>query len=84
MDQVVVMDNHLHLILEFNSSRKSLGQVIQVLKSWITRELKEPKTVWQSNYYEHVIRNERTLQKIRKYIADNPLAEQIKSEQFYE
>ena len=29
--------------------------------------------VWQRNYYEHIIRKEDDLEKIRKYIADNPL-----------
>jgi len=28
--------------------------------------------VWQRNYYEHVIRNEEELNKIRQYIIDNP------------
>ena len=78
------MDNHLHLILKFESSRKSLGQVIQILKSWVSRELKGSKPVWQSNYHEHVIRNDRALRKIREYIENNPLAEQIKCDQFYE
>jgi len=29
------------------------------------------KTVWQRNYYEHVIRNEESLNRIREYIAYN-------------
>jgi REP element-mobilizing transposase RayT len=28
--------------------------------------------VWQRNYYEHVIRNENDMTRIRAYIADNP------------
>ncbi|MDH5543922.1 MAG: transposase, partial [Nitrospinota bacterium] len=28
--------------------------------------------VWQRNYYEHVIRNNKALDSIRQYIADNP------------
>jgi REP element-mobilizing transposase RayT len=30
------------------------------------------KRVWQRNYYEHIIRNERTLQRVRGYIDANP------------
>ena len=30
-------------------------------------------SVWQRNYYEHVIRNEESLNNIREYIAENPL-----------
>ena len=29
--------------------------------------------LWQRNYYEHVIRNDRELDKVREYIATNPL-----------
>jgi hypothetical protein len=29
--------------------------------------------LWQRNYYDHVIRNERELDKEREYIATNPL-----------
>ena len=28
--------------------------------------------VWQRNYYEHIIRDEESLRRIRRYIADNP------------
>ena len=31
--------------------------------------------LWQPNYYEHIIRNEKLLDKIRKYIQDNPYKE---------
>lgn len=31
------------------------------------------KPVWQRNYYEHVVRNENELNRIRKYIQVNPM-----------
>jgi len=31
------------------------------------------KSLWQRNYYEHVIRNENALNQIRQYIIDNPM-----------
>ncbi len=31
------------------------------------------KAFWQRNYYEHVIRNEKELKRIREYIRNNPL-----------
>ncbi len=37
-----------------------------------TRGLSKGVSIWQHNYYEHVIRNERDLQKIREYIVNNP------------
>ena len=29
-------------------------------------------TIWQRNYYEHIIRTQRALNAIREYIIDNP------------
>ncbi|MDA2918807.1 hypothetical protein MYX76_04825 [Desulfobacterota bacterium AH_259_B03_O07] len=29
--------------------------------------------LWQRNYYEHIIRNEKDLHEIREYIANNPI-----------
>jgi hypothetical protein len=29
--------------------------------------------LWQRNYYEHIIRNKESLNRIREYIADNPI-----------
>lgn len=34
--------------------------------------------LWQSDYFERVIRNERELNSIRKYIRNNPLQWQIR------
>jgi putative transposase len=60
----------------------TLGEVMGAFKSlvftvyldWIqahdpTRRAK----FWQRNYYEHIIRNERELHAIRRYIRDNPI-----------
>lgn len=45
-------------------------------KSAVTKLIRgrgEPGTlVWQRNYFEHVIRNDKSLQRIRQYIHDNP------------
>jgi REP element-mobilizing transposase RayT len=30
-------------------------------------------TFWQSNYYEHVVRDDGEMERIRRYIAENPL-----------
>lgn len=31
-----------------------------------------PGRLWQRNYYEHIVRNDKSLQHLRQYIADNP------------
>ncbi|MCK4936378.1 MAG: transposase [Elusimicrobiales bacterium] len=87
LDFYVIMPNHIHLILVLNNANVSLPKIINAFKSWVTRDIKKMisaqgavttsknlKYVWQPNYYEHVIRNEKSLSKIREYIENNPLA----------
>lgn len=61
----------------FQSPSQSLGSIVRGFKSATTKRINEirgtPGTaVWQRNYYEHVIRNESELIRIREYIANNP------------
>jgi putative transposase len=56
----------------------SLGAVIAQFKSRVTKRLwKTPSLkdtpIWQRNYYEHVIRNEKDLQNKMDYINANPM-----------
>jgi putative transposase len=56
---------------------KSLSSAISGFKSAATSRInKIPKTfgspVWQRNYYEHIIRDESSLERIREYIENNP------------
>ncbi len=56
---------------------QSLSSVIQYYKSISTRKINSAldtrgSRVWHRNYYEHVIRNENELGKIREYIENNP------------
>ncbi len=55
----------------------SLGQIIGHFKSIVTKRVRKSGAstsipVWQRNYYEHVIRTESDLQRIREYIIANP------------
>jgi REP element-mobilizing transposase RayT len=54
------MDDHIHLILNFEGVGTSLGEIIRTFKALIKYESGE-KEFWQRNYYEHVIRNEKAL-----------------------
>ncbi len=56
----------------------SLPTVIRSFKSAVTQRSNAlhgtpGASVWQRNYYEHVIRDEASLQGMREYIANNPL-----------
>jgi len=57
---------------------RSVGAIIAQFKSLVTKRLNltQPNhagSIWQRNYYEHVIRNEESLNRIREYIATNAL-----------
>ena len=55
----------------------SLGVIVGNFKSVTARRINGLRhtpgaPVWQRNYHEHVVRDERELNAIRQYIADNP------------
>jgi REP element-mobilizing transposase RayT len=59
------------------SKPKSLGAFMAGFKSAVTKRINAMRntpgmSVWQRNYYEHVIRNETDYHRIAEYIADNP------------
>jgi REP element-mobilizing transposase RayT len=62
----------------FGGSRTgSLSVIIGQFKSMVTRRVqrltrKSDVLFWQRNYFEHVIRNDADLFRIRQYIIDNP------------
>ena len=58
--------------------RHALPEIVRGLKTFSSRRINEIRNtlgvkLWQRNYYEHIIRNENELNKIRKYIQENPL-----------
>jgi REP element-mobilizing transposase RayT len=55
----------------------SLGTIVGNFKSVTTRRINRMRKtpgarLWQSNYYEHIVRDENDLQRIREYIRANP------------
>ncbi|MCK5534228.1 transposase [bacterium] len=82
IDYQVIMPTHIHAILIFDGVKVALGEVIRTFKALVSKESNR-KRIWQRGYYEHVIRGERALLKIREYIQNNPLIEDINFKQFY-
>ncbi len=67
---------HIHAPLR--RKPKTLGSIIAGFKSVVTHRINSFREnsnspFWQRNYYEHVIRDEEDLNRIRQYIIDNPL-----------
>ena len=55
----------------------SLGAIVRSFKSAVSKRANElhlkAGALWQRNYYEHVIRDDVSLARIREYIVTNPL-----------
>lgn len=57
---------------------RSLNAIVQNFKSITARHIHKIPThadrpIWQRNYYEHIIRNDAALERIRVYIENNPM-----------
>ncbi len=88
LDMFVVMPNHLHGIIVLSDAgaatraAPTVGDVVGAFKSLFTVQFIDgvknkrwaafDRRIWQRNYYEHVIRNEGDLARVRRYIDENP------------
>lgn len=83
IDAFVVMPNHVHGIViigpeaDRGAKRAPLSEVIRGFKTYSARRVNGTRGVYgvpvgQRNYYERIIRNDRELQTVRRYIAENP------------
>jgi len=88
IDYYCIMPNHVHLIIVIHEIRRGgvtpplqmpkLGNIIAYFKYKSTKQINIIRNspgipVWQRNYYEHIIRNDKELYESRKYIENNPL-----------
>ena len=54
----------------------SIGSIVRGFKIGVTkwfRQNRQVHVVWQRNFYEHIIRNDDSLNRIREYIMYNPI-----------
>jgi REP element-mobilizing transposase RayT len=86
VDEFVVMPNHVHGIVVLvgaqfsapNSAagrRPHLGEVVRTFKAASTRLIREAGETgfaWQPGYYDHVIRDDADMKRVRSYIRANP------------
>jgi len=60
---------------KFHSPSKTIGSIVRGFKIGVTKWFRNHTdiyNVWQRNYWDHIIRNENELNRIRQYIIDNP------------
>ena len=66
-------DNN-HPMNQFGPQSKNLASIIRGFKSAVTQKAGQihPDLAWQPRYYDHIIRNKQSFQKITTYIKNNP------------
>ncbi len=93
LDEFVIMPNHVHGIIlidnpnesdvaevKFEMRKRTLSVVMRTFKAAATanaRKIRPAIDLWQSRFFDRIIRNDQELQRIRKYILDNPLRWEI-------
>ena len=83
VDNWVIMPNHIHILIRiteqmnpFPTIRCDIPNVIGKYKAAVTRKVERSLIysgkLWQSSFYDHVIRNQEDYLSIWQYIAGNP------------
>ena len=80
IDQYVIMPNHIHMILMLEETagenpRPTIMDVVCTYKSLTTRQCKKVHPIeklFQTSFYEHVIRGWHDYCEIAEYIVNNP------------
>ncbi|MBR4622058.1 MAG: hypothetical protein IKO44_00830 [Ruminococcus sp.] len=89
IDRYVIMPDHIHIIMILQDmpgtagasprpTKSSVSDIICAYKSLVTRKCNEiddtpGRKIFQTSFYEHIIRNEESYLEICKYIYDNPI-----------
>lgn len=88
LDEFVIMPNHIHGIIfidkelqinwkenKFGPQSNNLPSIIRGYKAAIKKYaiINNIKFEWQERYYDHIIKSEKGLENIRKYINENIL-----------
>jgi putative transposase len=80
-----IMPNHLHMLIRLNENytKKEGAFGERTLQNWVSafkrytakilRETFNVEPLWQSNFYDHVIRKDESLLEICSYILNNPV-----------
>ncbi len=80
----IVMPNHIHLLIQkdippwiilqendkIGKRTASVETVIHAFKRLTTKEIGH--SIWQTSFYEHIIRNQSDIQRVSDYIDANP------------
>ena len=77
LDEMVIMPEHVHAVMilrDASGSPTPLGEVVRYWKG-VTRtkiKVEQPEFRWRVGFYDRIIRSQRTLTVVRRYIQQNP------------
>jgi REP element-mobilizing transposase RayT len=81
----VVMPNHVHAVFSLRPPW-TLNKVLQSWKGFTARALNKlharSGNVWQRDYYDRLIRNERHFANVVRYIRNNPIKARLRAGEF--
>lgn len=85
LDEWVIMPNHVHVLVKPLDNH----QLSDILHSWtsftadeINKQLGRKGQLWMHESYDHIVRNERAFEAIRKHIRENPLKAKLSVGEF--
>lgn len=78
LDTSQIMPNHLHglIFIEEPIEGVTLGLLINQFKASCTSKIRRmgcKEFEWQARFHDHIVRNEKDLERIRRYIECNPI-----------
>lgn len=80
LSDYVVMPNHVHVLVAFPAEEAMLNQC----ESWkhytaqrINKILRRRGRFWQQDAFDHLVRSPEEFERLRQYIADNPVASRL-------
>ena len=71
----VLMPDHIHLFIRIGYGRR-LNESIKFLKQAVTKRLREDAPalrVWQSGFFDHLLRNHESYAEKWQYVVENPV-----------
>lgn len=85
MHDFVIMPNHVHLLVVFPNEKAMLKQC----ESWkrftagaINGRLGQVGRFWQQDAFDHLVRHEGQFQRLKQYIAENPVKARLRPGEF--
>ncbi len=85
LDAFIIMPNHVHLLVQ-PLGKFSLTEILHTWKSYtakaINRSLGESGSVWQTESFDRMVRDDAELERYRAYIAGNPAKAKLREGEY--